>query len=64
MNHCVDCGRRTDTGRTLYNIGRNQVRCLLCQTARVMRGWTYRNDERTRLRQRIAELEAGQCIDA
>lgn len=36
---CVGCGRPVTTGRT--DGPKNNIRCLICETARLFQGWRF-----------------------
>ena len=59
MNHCEDCGKRVDTGRSDDSAA--HIRCAACEAAYALRDWFYpaspRNVAVWRMRQRIKELE-------
>ncbi len=39
MNHCIECGRKVNRGRTGGPSERE--RCLVCEQRRVFDGWRY-----------------------
>jgi hypothetical protein len=39
MNRCIDCGKPVSAGRTQARP--EELRCLICETAALFRGWYY-----------------------
>jgi hypothetical protein len=57
MNHCVDCGRRINAGLTCHRSDEN-VHCLICIQARVLRTWRYVSPAMKRWRRKQGKAQS------